>query len=418
MGLSELCIRRPVATSLLAIGLFLLGVASFLKLPVAPLPAVDIPTLSVSVRLPGADPTTMAATVAAPLERRLGEIAGITEMTSTSSEGSTSIVVQFDLDRDVSGAARDVQAAINAAGSELPADLPSPPTYRKVNPADSPILILAVTSDSLPASAVYDAADGILAQRISQVEGVAQVTLSGAEKPAVRVQVNPLALAAAGLDLEDVRQALKSANVNQPTGGLDGVVQAMSIDVNDQLLKAKDYRPLILRSQAGGAVVRLSDVATVEDRVENIRLAGWFNQTRAVLLIISKQPGANVIATADRIKALLPELSAWLPAGMKVTLLADRTGNIRSSVLDVELTLLASIVLVVLVVLFSLGRMGPTLAASITVPLSLSGTFAVMWLIGYSLDNISLMALTVSVGFVVDDAIVMIENITRHIERG
>ncbi|MBF0563311.1 MAG: efflux RND transporter permease subunit, partial [Alphaproteobacteria bacterium] len=417
MGLSEVCIRRPVATMLLALGLFLSGAVAFVLLPVAPLPAVDIPTISVSALLPGADPTTMAATVAAPLERRLGEIAGVTELTSTSTQGSTTITVQFDFDRDVSGAARDVQAAISASSPDMPADLPSPPTYHKINPADAPVLILAVTSENLLPAKVFDATDAILAQRISQVEGVSQVKVNGAEKPAVRVRINPTALAASGIGLEDVRTALAQANVDQPKGGFDGAAQAMTISTNDQLFKADAYRPLVVRSQ-NGAIVRLSAIASVVDGVENNKLAGWFNSGKAVLLIITKQPGANVIATVDRIKALLPQLQLWMPAGTKVSILSDRTGNIRVGVRDVERTLLATIVLVVLVVLVSLGRKTPTVAASVTVPLALAGTFAVMWLLGYALDNISLMALTISVGFVVDDAIVMIENITRHLERG
>jgi multidrug efflux pump len=416
-GFSAIFIRRPVATMLLALGLFLTGAVALQLLPVAPLPKVDFPTISVSARLPGADPATMAATVAAPLERRLGEIPGVTELTSTSSQGSTSITVQFDLDRDVSGAAHDVQAAINAAESDLPGDLPSPPTYRKVNPADSPILILAVTSDQLTSAKVYDAADAILAQRISQVEGVAQVSVSGAEKPAVRVRVNPAALAAMGLGMEDVRTALSQANVNMPKGSFDGPAEAMSIGANDQLSTAAGFAPLIIRA-SNGAIVRLSAVASVVDATENARMGGWFNRGKAVLVIISKQPGANVIETVDRIRSILPQLERWMPAGAKVSVLSDRTGNIRGNLDDVEVTLSITIALVIMVVFLSLGRVTPTLAASITVPLSLAGTFAVMWLVGYSLDNISLMALTISVGFVVDDAIVMIENIARHIERG
>ncbi|OAN50434.1 acriflavine resistance protein B [Paramagnetospirillum marisnigri] len=416
-GFSAIFIRRPVATLLLAAGLFLAGAAAFQDLPVAPLPKVDFPTISVTARLPGADPATMAATVAAPLERRLGEVPGVAEMTSTSTQGSTSITVQFDLDRDISGAAHDVQAAINAAMAELALDLPQPPTYRKVNPAESPILILAVTSASLPMSKVYDAADAIMASRISQVEGVAQVTLSGADKPAVRVRVDPSRLAAMGLGMEDVRTALAQANVNLPKGSFDGESEALSIAVNDQLFTAAAYAPLILKS-ADGAVVRLSSVAQVVDASENSRTGGWFNRDRAVLLIISKQPGANVVETVDRIKDILPQLQRWMPAGAKVSVVSDRTVNIRGNLDDVETTLVISIALVIMIVYLSLGRMTPTLAASITVPLSLAATFAVMWLVGYSLNNISLMAVIIAVGFVVDDAIVMIENITRHMENG
>ncbi|RAU20932.1 acriflavine resistance protein B [Paramagnetospirillum kuznetsovii] len=417
MSFSELFIRRPVASMLLALGLFLAGIAAFRDLPVAPLPKVDFPTINVSARLPGADPATMAATVAAPLERRLGEIPGVAEMTSTSTQGGTSITVQFDLDRDINGAAHDVQAAINAAGAELAIDLPQPPTYKKVNPAEAPILILGVTSDSLPMSKVYDAADAIMAQRISQVEGVAQVTLSGAEKPAVRVRVDPSRLAAMGVGIEDVRTALAQANVNMPKGGFDGESAALSIATNDQLFTASGYAPLVVKS-SNGAIVRLTAVAQVLDGSENTRLGGWFNRDRAVLIIINKQPGANVVETVDRIKQILPQLQRWMPTGAKVSLLSDRTVNIRGNLDDVETTLAISIGLVILIVYLSLGRMTPTLAASITVPLSLAATFAVMWLVGYSLNNISLMAVTISVGFVVDDAIVMIENISRHIENG
>jgi hydrophobe/amphiphile efflux-1 (HAE1) family protein len=417
MGVSGAFIHRPVATTLLALGLFLAGMVALALLPVAPLPRMDFPTVFVSARLPGADPETMAATVAAPLERRLGEIPGVIELTSTSSQGSTSVVVQFDLDRDINGAAHDVQAAINAAQADLALDLPSPPTYHKVNPADAPVMILAVTSDSLPSGKLYDASDSILSTRISQIDGVGQVSTSGAEKPAVRVRVNPGALAAMGLGLEDVRTALTQANVDLPKGFFDGPSESLAIAANDQLFTAAGYAPLILRT-ANGAVVRLSAVAKVADGTENSRLAGWFNKDRAVLVIISKQPGANVIETTDRIRAVLPQLERWMPAGAKVSILSDRTGNIRGNLADVERTLIITIVLVTLVVYLSLGRTTPTVAASITVPLSLAATFGVMWLLDYSLDNISLMALTISVGFVVDDAIVMIENIARHIERG
>jgi hydrophobe/amphiphile efflux-1 (HAE1) family protein len=417
MGFSAVFIHRPVGTLLLALGLFLAGIAAFDNLPVAPLPKVDFPTIAVSARLPGADPATMAATVAAPLERRLGEIPGVAEMTSTSTQGSTSITVQFDLDRDINGAAHDVQAAINAAGAELALDLPQPPTYRKINPAESPILILGVSSSSLPPSKVYDATDSILASRISQVDGVAQVTLSGAEKPAVRVRIDPSRLAAMGVGMEDVRAALAQANVNMPKGNLEGESSTLSINANDQLHIAADYAPLVIKT-ASGAIVRLSSVAKVVDATENSRLGGWHNRERAVLVIISKQPGANVVETVERIKEILPQLRRWMPAGTNVSVVSDRTVNIRGNLDDVETTLAISIGLVILVVYLSLGRMTPTIAASITVPLSLAATFGVMWLVGYSLNNISLMAITISVGFVVDDAIVMIENITRHMENG
>ena len=415
--MSELFIRRPVATFMLSLGLFLAGAVAFMLLPVAPLPAVDFPTIQVQAKLPGADPTTMAATVAAPLERRLGIIAGVSELTSTSSSGSVNITVQFDLDRDVVAAARDVQAAINASGGDLPADLPTPPIWRKMNPADAPILIMAIRSDLLSSAKLYDATDSIIGQRLSQIEGVSQVLVSGAEKPAVRVRVNPGALANMGLGMEDVRTALANANVDKPKGGFDGPDQQATIAANDQLFTASDYRPLVLRAQ-NGAIVRLTAVASVVDGVENSRMAAWFNGDRAILVIVFKQPGANVIDTVDRIKTALPQLESWMPTGSKISVVSDRTESIRANVADVEKTLMITVALVVLVVLLSLGHFTPTIAASITIPLSLSGTTAVMWLFNYSLDNISLMALTISVGFVVDDAIVMIENISRHIERG
>ena len=417
MSLAEIFIRRPVATLLLALGLFLCGVVSYTQLPIAPLPKMDFPTINISAKLPGANPETMAATVAAPLERRLGEIPGVTELTSTSGQGSANITAQFDLGRDIDGAARDVQAAINASGSDLPVDLPNPPTYRKVNPADSPILILAVTSNLIDSAAVYDACDSILAQRLSQISGVAQITVSGADKPAVRVQVDPAALAASGLGFEDVRNTLAQANANIPKGSFDNDKQSMAIGINDQLNKAAGYRPLVLAAGHGTAL-RLSDIAIVSDSVENSRQAGWYNLQKAVLIIIQKQPNANVIETVDAIKKALPQLEAWMPTGTSIDVLSDRTETIRASVEDVEITLLVSTMLVVLVVWFSLGRITPTVAASITVPLSLAGTFTAMQLLGYSLNNISLMALTVSVGFVIDDAIVMIENIAHYVEKG
>lgn len=417
MSISALFIRRPVGTSLMAVGLFMAGVVGFATLPVSPLPRVDFPTISVSARLPGASPETMAATVAAPLERRLGEIAGVTELTSTSNQGVTNITAQFDLSRNIDGAARDVQAAINASGSDLPVDLPEPPTYRKLNPADAPVLILAVTSPQYTLTQLYDACDSILAQRIAQIPGVAQVTVSGSAKPAVRVQIDPKALAAAGLSLEDVRTKVASATSNIPTGSLQGEQQALTIDSNTQLSRARDYAPILLRSN-GATNLRLRDIAHVSDGIENTQQSGSYNEGRGIILIIQKQPDANVIEVVDGIKAILPQLTRWMPPGAKLEVLTDRTQTIRASVHDVELTLLISSVLVVLVVLFSLGRLTPTLAASITVPLSLAGTFAAMHLLDYSLNNISLLALTIAVGFVIDDAIVMIENIAHHVEEG
>ncbi|MFM9889639.1 MAG: efflux RND transporter permease subunit [Rickettsiales bacterium] len=417
MSFSELFIRRPVATSLLAFGLFAAGVLGFATLPVSPLPRVDFPTISVSARLPGASPETMAATVAAPLERRLGEIAGVSELTSSSNEGSTNITVQFDLNRDIDGAARDVQAAINASGADLPVDLPSPPTYRKLNPADAPVLILAVTSPQLTLTQLYDASDSILAQRISQISGVAQVTVSGSAKPAVRVRIDPKALHATGLSLEDVRTRITRATSTLPTGSLHGPAQALSIDSNNQLTRARDYAPLILSNDRAN-ILRLRDVASVTDSIENTQQSGSYNRGRGIILIIQKQPDANVIEVVEGIKAILPQLQRYMPAGSTLEVLADRTQSIRASVNDVERALLISSVLVILVVLFSLGRLTPTLAASVTVPLSLAGTFAVMHALGYSLNNISLLALTIAVGFVIDDAIVMIENIAHHVEQG
>ena len=417
MGFSTPFIMRPIGTMLLALGLLLAGAVAYNFLPVAPLPSVDIPTIVVSAGRPGADPETMATSIASPLERRLGEIAGVTEITSTSAIGTTTIVIQFDIDRDIEGAAHDVQAAINAATSDLPSDLPTRPIYRKFNPADAPILTLALTSDTLSTGQVYDAADTILAQRLSQLDGVSQVQINGAEKPAVRVRLNPGALRAASLAAQDVFTAIRNANVTESTGSFQTANRAEDISVNGQITQAKDYAGLVIKSQNGSAL-RLSDVADVVDGVANSRLAAWDGRTPAILLNISKIAGANVIDTADRIKAELPHLLAWMPPDIKVSIIADRTSTIRASVDDVQISLVMSVVLVLLVVLLFMRRLVPTLAAAVTVPLSIAGTLAAMWKLGYSLDNFSLMALTISVGFVVDDAIVMIENITTHLERG
>ena len=386
-------------------------------LPISALPSVDIPTIVVIAARPGADPETMANSVAAPLERRLGEISGVTEITSTSSIGNTSVVVQFDIDRDINGAARDVQAAINAAITDLPSDLPNRPFYRKFNPADAPIMTLALSSDTLTTAQIYDAADTILAQRLAQAEGVSQVTVNGAEKPAVRVRLDPVRLAAAGLAGQDVLTAIKGTNVLQPTGSFQGPDRAETIGINGQISQASDYAPLVIKT-GNGAVLRLSDVATVIDGVANTRLAAWNGKQPAILLTITKSAGANVIETVDRIKELLPQLMEWLPANIKLTVISDRTTTIRASVADVQYTMLITIALVLLVVLVFMRRLMPTIAAAVTVPLSICGTLAGMWFMGYLLDNFSLMALTISVGFVVDDAIVMIENIVRHRERG
>jgi multidrug efflux pump len=417
MNFSRPFIRRPIGTTLMAIGLFMVGAVAYVFLPVASLPSVELPTISVSASRPGADPNIMAATVAAPLERRLGEIAGVTELTSVSSLGSSRIVVQFDLSRSVDGAARDVQAALNAALSDLPGDMPTLPTFRKFNPSAAPILILALTSKSMQASAIYDAADSVIAQRLSQVEGVADVTVAGSEQPALRVRVDPTRLASMGVSLEDVRTAISNANAMGPLGSFDGPARATSIGINDQLKAAPDYSTLVVKT-VDGRVIRLPDIASIRPGVRNTRSAGWFNRDPSVLLVITKQGDANVIDTVDRIYALLPELRQWIPAGIDVSVLTDRTQTIRASVRDMQATLAATIVLVMLVVFVFLRRGPPTIAAGITVPLSLAGTCALMWAAGFSIDNLSLMALVVSVGFVVDDAIVMIENVFRNIEAG
>ena len=414
---SEPFIRRPVGTTLLAIGLLLVGVVAYRFLPVASMPTVDFPTISVTASRPGADPETMAATVAAPLERRLGEIAGVTELTSRSSLGMTRISVQFDLTRNIDGAARDVQAALNAALTDLPGDLQSRPTFRKSNPAATPIMILALTSNTVPPSALYDAADTVIAQRLSQVDGVAEVSVNGAEQPAIRVRVNPIALASMGLAMEDVRTAIANSNAVGPIGVFDGNERAITIGTNDQLRAVPDYDPIVVRS-ANGTVVRLSSVASIEAGVRNSRSAGWFNGQPSVLLVINKQANSNVIETVDRIYELLPELKRWIPAGIDISVLSDRTRTIRASVFDMQLTLLATVALVMLVVFVFLRRAAATIAAGVTVPLSLAGTCAMMWVAGFSIDNLSLMALAVSVGFVVDDAIVMIENCFRNLEKG
>ncbi len=413
MNVSAPFIRRPVATFLLAVGLLIAGGVAYRFLPVAPLPSVDIPFIVVTAARPGADPQTMATSISAPLERRLGEIAGVTELTSTNAVGSTTIVMQFDVDRAIEGAAHDVQSAINAATTDLPSDLPVRPTFHKFNPAAAPILTLSLTSATLSPAQVYDAADTILGQRLSQVDGVSQVQINGAEKPAVRVQLNPAALRAAKLSAQDVYTAIRNANVTAAVGSFQGADRAEGIVVNGQMLAASDYGRIVIKS-VNGSALRLSDVATVIDGVANIRLAAWEGKTPAILLTISKTAGANVIETNDRIKAALPQLLAWMPPDIHVSIISDSTATIRASVADVEFSLLASVALVLLVVLLFMRRLVPTAAAAVTVPLSIAGTLAAMWLLGFSLDNFSLMALTISVGFVVDDAIVMIENIARH----
>jgi multidrug efflux pump len=417
MNISELFIRRPVATALLMLGLLLSGILGYKKLPVAALPQVDYPTIVVSTLLPGASAETMASAVTTPLERQFGQMPSLTQMTSVSSFGSSQITLQFNLDRNIDAAEQDVQAAINAASNLLPRTLPAPPTYSKSNPADTPILSLSISSDTIPLDQVDDFADSILAQKISQVSGVGLVTLNGGQKPAVRVQVDPAALAGVGLSLEDVRNLVVQANVNQPTGNIDGPRQDFMIDVDDQLTKADAYRSLVI-AYKDGSPVRLRDVAAVIDGVENDALAGWANDKRAVILNVQRQPGANIIEVADRVKALLPQLRAVLPQGIEVRVLSDRTETVRASVDDVQFTLILTIGLVVAVIFVFLRDLRATIIPGVAVPLSLVGTFGVMYLVGYSLDNLSLMALTISTGFVVDDAIVMIENIARYIEAG
>jgi len=410
-------IRRPVMTTLVMFGILLFGVMGYRLLPVSDLPNVDYPTVSVNASLPGASPETMASAVATPLERQFGRIAGVTEMTSSSQLGSTNVVLQFNLNRNIDAAARDVQAAINAARSQLPANLPNNPTYRKTNPADAPVMILALTSDTLSVGRMYDAADSILAQKISQVEGVGQVVVGGGAKPAVRVQVNPTQLSGYGLNLEDIRTALAAANANTPKGELSGDRASFTIFADDQLLDADLYKPLII-AYRNGAPVRLSDVANVFQSQEDLYNAGLANNKPAVAIIIFKQPGANVIGVVDSVRALLPTLQASIPPSINVAVAMDRTTTIRASVHDVGITLLIAIVLVVLVIFAFLRNTSATMIPSVAVPLSLVGTLAVMYLLNYTIDNLSLMAMTIATGFVVDDAIVVIENISRYIETG
>jgi len=416
-GISAPFIRRPIATALLTAAIALAGFVAFLQLPTAPLPQVDFPTINVSANLPGASPDIMASAVAAPLERQFAHIAGISEMTSASYLGSTSITLQFDLNRNIDGAARDVQAAINAARANLPSNLPQNPTYRKVNPADAPIIIVALTSDIYSRGQLYDAASTIMQQRLLQIEGVGQVNVGGGALPGVRVDINPTQLNNTGLTLEDVRAMLSQQNANIPKGQLADERKTADILANDQLLKAKDYEPLIV-AYRNGAPVTLSDIASVRDSVENIRAAGYLNGKAAIPLVIFRQPGANIIQTVDRVKAALPSLKASMPAAINMQVVLDRTQTIRASVFEVERTLVIAILLVVLVVFLFLRNGRATLIPAVVVPTSLIGTFGVMYLCGYSLDNLSLMALTISTGFVVDDAIVVIENVTRHLEQG
>src|SRR5277367_2875485 len=417
MNISAPFISRPVATTLLTLGIALAGILAFAKLPVAPLPQVDFPTISVNAQLPGASPTTVATSVASPLERHLGQIADVTEMTSQSGIGQTRVTMQFGLNRDIDGAGRDVQAAINAARVDLPASLKSNPTYRKVNPADAPILILAMTSKTLTQGQMYDAASNVFQQRLSQISGVGQVVIGGSALPAVRVELNPQALFKYGIGLEDVRAALASANANSPKGAIEDGARHYQIYTNDQSLSAADNKPLIV-AWRNGAPVKLSEVADVIDSVENVRNLGLSDGTPSIVVLLFRQPGANILDTVDQVKAALPELEAALPNDVQVTIANDRTTTIRSALHDTEVTLVLAVLLVTLVVFLFLRHGRATLIPAVAVPISIIGTFGAMYLLGYSLDNLSLMALTVATGFVVDDAIVVLENIQRHIEAG
>ena len=417
MPFVEIFIRRPIGTSLLALGIVLLGAIAYLHLAVASLPTVDLPTIRVFAQLPGASPETVSTALAMPLERRLGQIAGVTEITSSSSLGGTSITVQFDLDRDIEGAANDVQAALSAAATELPADMPNAPFFRKSNPAMMPLLMLALTSDTLPPGKLFDYAETVIAQKISQIEGVSEVVINGAEKTAVRVKVNPAALAARGIGMEDVRTAINQSTVNFPKGSLDGPSHAATINANDQLFDPEHYKALVI-GRNGDATMRLGDIASVTESVANTRIAGWYNGRRSVIVYVQREPNANLVETVDRVLATLPQIERWVPPSIKLAVLSDRSAGIRTAILEVQITLGVTAALVVMVIFLFLRRLRATLIPSATIPVSLAGTFGVMYLLGYSLDNLSLMALTVSIGFVVDDAIVMLENVTRYREAG
>jgi multidrug efflux pump len=417
MNPSRIFILRPVATTMLMVGILLAGAVGYTQLPVSALPEVDYPIIQVTTFYPGASPDVMASSVTAPLERQFGQVPGLQQMTSTSSDGSSVITLQFDLSLSIDVAEQEVQQSINASGTYLPADLPAPPIYSKTNPADTPILTLALTSMDLPLSKVEDLADTRLAPKMSQLPGVGLVSISGGQKPAVRIQANPTAMASYGLNLEDLRTAIVAANVNQAKGNFDGAHQAYQIGANDQLLSSSDYAPLII-AYKNGAPVKLTDVAAILDDIENVRQAAWMNQTPAVILNIQRQPGANIISVVDRIKQLLPQLTSSLPSSIRVNVLTDRTTTIRASVSDVQFELMLTVGLVVMVMFLFLRNVAATIIPAVAVPLSLVATFGVMYLLGYSLNNLTLMALTISTGFVVDDAIVMIENITRYIEAG
>ena len=417
MNLSEYFIYRPIATSLLTLAISLAGLIAFFQLPIAPLPQVDFPTISVQASLPGASPEIMSSSVATPLERALGHIAGITEITSASSMGTTSIILQFDINRDIDGAARDVQAAINAANNLLPGNMPNRPSYKKINPADSPIMILALTSETMTRGQLYDAASTILAQKISQIKGVGQVTVGGSSLPAVRIQLNPVALAKYGIGFEEVRATIAASNVNRPKGALENATHHLPIYANDQAKTASEYLPLII-TYKNGAAIRLSDLGQALDSVEDLRSAGLKDNQPAILLIINKQAGANIIETVDKIKSLLPQLQASIPSACKLSMVLDRSITIRASLHEVERSLLIAIGLVILIVFLFLRDLRSAMIPIITIPVSLLGTFGVMYLCHYSLDNLSLMALTIATGFVVDDAIVVLENTSRHMEQG
>ena len=417
MNISAPFIARPVTTTLLTLAIVAAGALGFSKLPVSLLPQVGFPTIVVNAQLPGASPATVASSVAEPLERHLGQIAAVTEMTSQSAVGATRITLQFDINRDINGASRDVQAAINAARADLPSNLPNNPTYYKYNPIDGPILVLALTSKTMTRGQIYDVASTILAQRFAQVRGIGSVFVGGSTLPAVRVELNPQTLYKYGIGLEDVRAALASANANSPKGTIDDGGRRYQIYTNDQATKAADYAPIVI-AYRNGAAVRLSDVAEVRDSVQDVRSLGMFNGRPSVLLILYRQPGANVIETIDRVKAELPHLEAAMPADIKLSIAIDSSTTIRASLHDTELTLLAAAMLVTLVVYLFLRNIRATMIASITVPISIFGTFGVMYLFGYSLDVLSLMALTIATGFVVDDAIVVLENISRNIDNG
>ncbi len=416
-GISAPFIRYPIGTSLMMAGILFVGLVAYPLLPVAPLPQVDFPTIQITATLPGGSPETMASSVAQPLERQFAQIPGIAQMTSTSYLGTAAVTIQFDLNRSIDGAANDVQGAINAASGQLPKNLPSPPTYRKVNPADLPILLLSATSDTLPLTTVSDAVDAQLAQQISQISGVAQVTIGGQQKPSIRVQVDPAKLVAKGLSLEDVRNVITITTVDSPKGNIDGDTRAYTIYANDQMLDSKDWNDVIVAYRNGGPL-RIRDIGKAVTGPEDAKQAAWANGKRGVFLVVYKQPGANVIDTVDKIKAMLPRLVAAIPPAIKIDVISDRTQTIRAAVADVQSTLLLTIALVVMVIFIFLRSFWATVIPTVTVPLALLGACALMWVFGYTLDNLSLMALTIAVGFVVDDAIVMLENITRYIEEG